>query len=246
MTMRAMRYDEGTAPSVSPDTIPNVSNTTLGVMYPRPSPTMDYSPRLRFCEPEAAIPILPNETFPPPLGARDDRGYPPGSDVRHDPTHSTTESERLFREIVINQSRVRGDSTFSVSSSNDIGSPGSARRWPLGSRTGTRFVHPWNDPSVTIGNRVDCRNRTMWPTREVSEKYGDRNAQFPAVGGVEGSGPAPGREGRRRGLGRAGPDPGQPARLHLLLRHRRRPRCRPHRPRLGRQGPVQGTHLGAG
>src|SRR5699024_12679645 len=109
----------------------------------------------------------PSSSWPTALGARDDRAYSPGSEVPHDPTDSTTGSDMFFRELVITQSRVRGDSTFSVSSSNALGSPGSARRWPLGSRTGTRFVNPWNDPSVTIGNRVDCRNRTMWPTREV-------------------------------------------------------------------------------
>src|SRR5690625_4485918 len=119
MTMRAMRYAEGTAPSVSPDTIPNVSKTTVGVMYPRPSPTMDHSPRLRFSEPEAAIPILPNESCPPPLGARDDRRCPPGSDVRHDPTRSATESERLPREIVINQSRNMNDRKSVVEGDGD-------------------------------------------------------------------------------------------------------------------------------
>src|SRR5699024_1551566 len=185
MTMRAMRYAEGTAPSVSPDTIPNVSKTTVGVMYPRPSPTMDHSPRLRFSEPEAAIPILPNESCPPPLGERDDRRCQPGSDVRHDPTHSATESERLPREIVINHSRNMNNLTQSDEMDNDISSTGEVRRRPLSGCTGTRSVRPWSDPSVTTGNRVDCRTSTKWRIREVREKYGNRNAQFPAVGGVE-------------------------------------------------------------
>src|SRR5699024_7864958 len=167
MTMRAMRYAEGTAPSVSPDTIPNVSKTTVGVMYPRPSPTMDHSPRLRFSEPEAAIPILPNESCPPPLGERDERRNPPGSDVRHDPTHFATENERLLREIVINQSRNMNDSTLSVECASDFGSPGEVGRRLVSGRTGARSVRSWSDPSVTTGNRVDCRNRTMWPIREV-------------------------------------------------------------------------------
>src|SRR5699024_8417865 len=152
MTMRAMRYAEGTAPSVSPDTIPNVSKTTVGVMYPRPSPTMDHSPRLRFSVPEAAIPILPDESCPPPLGARVVRMWTVGSDVLRGRTVSYTERVRVPREIVMTQERNINDSTLAVEYAYDIGSPGLEARWPLSGWTGPRSVRPWSDRSEITGN----------------------------------------------------------------------------------------------
>src|SRR5699024_2211611 len=50
ITSKAVRYANGTNPFVILDTIPNVSNTTVGVIYPNPKATIDQTPSDRFRE----------------------------------------------------------------------------------------------------------------------------------------------------------------------------------------------------